>query len=460
MTSIADLCPILQELFGPVATRIARQTGCVQRTLRFSGATLLQTLVFGYRDDPDASLSDLTQMAQRLGVTITPQGLAQRFTSALADLLRQFLAVATQQTIQRRADWGQVLARFPGGIWIVDSTTIPLPADLAADWPGCGGGAGQGTAAMKVHALFDLASGALRAADLTAGRASDRGSAVQHAALPPGSLRIHDRQYVTLAVLRGLVASGSDWLSRLHATISIADPAGATWEQRGRRLEAVAAASGWVDVAVELGVNERLPARLIALRLPQEQADRERAQIKRRAQRNGYTASAEALELAGWLLVITSVDAERLSPREVLVLLRARWQIERLFRRWKQHGLIEVWHSADSDHILCEVLAKLLGCLLDHWLVVVACWDLPERSLDRASRAIGSGIIVLATVFADPIALSRELERLAGIIRATCHITKRRSHPNLLQLFADPDRQPLPGEPLPTASPASLTNAA
>ncbi len=444
MTSMADLAPMLQDLFGPVADRIARQTGCVQRALRFTGSTLVQTLVLGYRDDPEASLVDLTQMAHRRGVAISPQGLAQRFTPALATTLRAMLAAATQLTIQRDADWSALLARFPGGVWVIDSTTIPLPAACADDWPGCGGGAGQGTASLKGHLLQDLASGALRGPDLTPGRASDRGSALQHAELPPGSLRIHDRQYVTLAVLRALNATGSDWLSRWHATIHIADPGGTCWDNPARRLDALAGPDGWVDVAVELGARERLPARLLALRLPQEQADRQRAQIKRRAQRNGYTASDQTLDLGGWLLVITSVTADRLSPREVLVLLRARWQIERLFRRWKQHGLLEVWHSADSDHILCEMLAKLFGCLLDHWLVVVACWDLPARSLDRASRAVGHGIIVIATVFDEPRALERELTRLVGIIRATCKITTRRVQPNLLPLLADPQRQPLP----------------
>ena len=452
MTSMADLVPILQEIFGPVADRIARQTGCVQRARRFTGKTLVQTLVFGYRDDPEASLSDLSAMANRRGVTITPQGLAQRFTAALAATLREVLASATRVSVQRAVEWSSLLARFPGGVWVIDSSTIPLPATLAADWPGCGGGAGQGQASLKTHLLTSLSDGAMRGPDLTPGRSSDRGSALQHADLPPGSLRLHDRQYVTLAVLRALVASGSDWLSRLHTTISMADPHGASWAQPARRLEALAGAAGWADVAVALGADERLPARLVALRLPQEQADRERAQIKRRAQRNGYTASADALELAGWLLVITSVDATRLSPREVLVLLRARWQIERLFRRWKQHGLLEVWHSADSDQILCEVLAKLIGCLIDHWLVVVACWDLPERSLDRASRAVGHGIIVIATVFDDPAAVERELTRLAGIIRATCKLTKRKAKPNLLQLIDDPLRQPLPDERAPSAS--------
>ncbi len=440
MLSMADLGSTLQEVFGPVADRIARQTGCVQRARKFSGSTLVQTVVFGWHDDGQASTVTLTQMAARRGVTITPQGLAQRVTAELAQTLQGVLLAATQRTIQRRGDWGTLTTGFPGGIWVIDSTTISLPPGLAAAFPGCGSGVGAGQASLKAHVLLNLLDGTLRGPDLTAGRASDRGSALQHAQLPPGSLRLHDRQYVTLAVVRALQAAASDWLSRYHATMGIADADGTRWEDRARRLDELADETGWVDVPVVLGVTAPVPARLIALRLPTEQADRARADVKRRAQRNGYTASADARALAGWLVVITSVAADRLSVQAVLVLLRARWQIERLFRRWKQHGLLERWQSAQDTRILCEVLAKLLGCVIDHWLIVAACWEAPERSLDRASQAVRHGLIVLATVFDDDQRLVAELGRLADIIRQTCRITRRGRAPNLLQLLADPER--------------------
>ena len=46
---------------------------------------------------------------------------------------------------------------------------------------------------------------------------------------------MHDRQYVTLAVLRDLVEAGSDWLSRWHATIRIAGPDGFAWTDLAKK---------------------------------------------------------------------------------------------------------------------------------------------------------------------------------------------------------------------------------
>jgi hypothetical protein len=433
MVSMADLGATLQEVFGPLADRVARQTGCVQRARKFSGASLVQTVVFGWYDDGEASSAALTQMAARRGVEVSAQAIDQRLTDALAQTLQRVLAAATQRTIQRTGDVLALAERFPGGVWVIDSTTIPLPDTVAAAWPGCGGGPGQRPASLKAHVLLNLLDGALRGPDLTPGRASDRGSALQHAALPAGSLRLHDRQYVTLGVLAALSAAASDWLSRYHATLTIADADGTRWTDRAGRLAALAGTAPWVDVPIRLGAVG-LAARLVAVRRPQEQADRARAAVKRRAQRNGYTASAQSRALAGWLLVITSVDDSRLSVAEVLRVLRVRWQIERLFRRWKQHGLIEVWHSADSARILCEVLAKLLGGVIEHWLIVVACWDWPNRSLDRASQAVRQGFIVLATVFDDAAALTGALHQLARIIRASCPLTRHGRPPVWLEL--------------------------
>lgn len=439
MVSIRTVAGAMRHVLTTVADEAAVATGCVRRVRQFTGSSLLLTLTFGWLAKPDASLSELAQAAARHGVTITPQGLDQRFTPALAETLSQVLDAAVQTVIADDAATLPLLARFAGGVWALDSSTITLPDELADDYPGCGGSAGQGQAGLKLHTALNLSTGQLHGPDRTPSRTSDRASALQHTTLPLDSLRLHDRQYVVLPVLRQIADAGGFWLSRYHSGSAIADPDGTRWDDRAARLAAAASADApLVDLAVILGSDERLPARLIAVRLNQEPADRQRAEVKRRAQRNGYTASDAALALAGWLLVITNVPVARLSGPEVLVLLRARWQIERLFRRWKAIGRLDEWRTDNSARIHCEVLAKLLGCVLEHWLIVVSSWDIPEYSLDRASAAIRTHSVVLACVFTTPRALVRELTRLTEIVRATCRITTRGSRPSYAQLLRDP----------------------
>jgi len=319
MHSIRAVAGAMRHVLTRVADEAAITTGCVSRVRKFRGSSLVLALTFGWLNEPAASLVDLTQAAARQGVLISLQGLDQRFTPALAATFKAVLAAAVQTVVSHTGATLPLLERFAGGVWALDSSTITLPDELAATYPGCGGGDGQGQAGLKLHVELNLSTGELRGPDLTPSRTSDRSSALQHAVLPPDSLRLHDRQYVVLPVLRQIAAAGGFWLSRYHTRSALCDPAGAAWTDRGQRLTQEQADTPLVDLAVELGSSERLPARLIAVRLPQEQADRQRAEVKRRAQRNGYTASDEALALAGWLLVITNVSAERLSGLEALV---------------------------------------------------------------------------------------------------------------------------------------------
>ncbi len=52
--------------------------------------------------------------------------------------------------------------------------------------------------------------------------------------------------------------------------------------------------------------------------------------------------------------------------------MRARWQVEKLFDLWKRHGLLEETRSRKPWRVLCEVYAKLLGLLVQHWIFLRA----------------------------------------------------------------------------------------
>jgi hypothetical protein len=91
-------------------------------------------------------------------------------------------------------------------------------------------------------------------------------------------------------------------------------------------------------------------------------------------------SEAEALALASWNLIVTNIPATVLQAQQVLLLYRARWQVELLFKLWKSHGHVDEWSSVTPPHILCEFYAKLLAMLVEHWLLLQSCWDDPHRS--------------------------------------------------------------------------------
>jgi hypothetical protein len=74
--------------------------------------------------------------------------------------------------------------------------------------------------------------------------------------------------------------------------------------------------------------------------------------------------------MAQWTIVLTNVPASMLTIEQAFALLRARWQIELLFKLWKQEGLLDQWNGTKPWRVLCEVYAKLLAMVVQHWFVL------------------------------------------------------------------------------------------
>lgn len=77
------------------------------------------------------------------------------------------------------------------------------------------------------------------------------------------------------------------------------------------------------------------PVRLIAFRLSAENAGRRRADLREKCRTYGRQPTVAALELAGWLILLTNVPAAKLPAKAAGYLYRVRWQIELIFKQWK-----------------------------------------------------------------------------------------------------------------------------
>ncbi len=192
------------------------------------------------------------------------------------------------------------------------------------------------------------------------------------------------------------------------------------------------------DLPVRLGAREQVPCRLLAVRVPETVAQQRRRKLRRAAQKKGQTPSAAQLELATWSLFVTNVPTERLTLDEALVLARARWQIELLFKLWKSHGQIDTWRSQNSWRILCEVYAKLLAQLVQHWLLLVSCWEYPDRSLVKAAQTVARLAFALTAALGCRQALEEVVRLLQRCLAGGGRMNKRKTRPNTCQLLGNP----------------------
>lgn len=435
MTTVPQLAQALQTVLTTTAERAARRTGFVQRQSKLTGAAFVQALVFGWLANPHATVEALAQAAAVAGVAISPQGLDQRFTEAAACFLEDVLAAAVRAVIAAEPVAVPLLQRF-AAVVLLDSSTIVLPDALALWWPGCGGTSAKNTAAaLKLQVRFDLCAGTLAGPLLLDARTHDCKTPLQTAPLPSGALRITDLGFFDLHVFKEMAARGVFWLSRLHVAPTVFDHEG--HPQDVPRLLAAQGATE-IDLPVVLGVEQRLAARLLAVRVGTEVANHRRRRIRAEAKRRGQTPSATRLAWADWTILVTNVPPEMLSVRDALVLARARWQIELLFKLWKSHGHIDESRSAKPWRILCEVYAKLLAMLVQHWLLLVSCWAYPDRSLMKAAQTIRQHALHLASVLACPVALGAAIAVIQRCLAAGCRLNRRKTKPNTYQLLLDP----------------------
>src|SRR2546421_218998 len=143
--------------------------------------------------------------------------------------------------------------------------------------------------------------------------------------------------------------------------------------------------------------------------------------------------AATRLRLADWTILLTNVPTERLAVAEALVLVRCRWQIELLWKLWKQEGKLDTWASYKPERILTEIYAKLLGLLITHWLTLIGCWQAPNRSLHQAKQAVEWMTPCLALGFAGLLPLERVVAHSVPTLRGS-RIDTRRGKPNTYQL--------------------------
>ncbi len=408
----------------------------MQRRSKLTGALFAQALVFGWLANPQASLGTLAQAVAAVGVAISAQGLDQRLGEAAAAFLEGLLGAAVQAVIAADAVAIPWLQRV-SAVVLLDCSTSVLPDSLAPWWPGCGGSTAEHTqAALKIGVRYDRCRGQVVGPMLCEGRTHESSTPLHSAPLAAHALRLADLGFFALEVFAPLNAPDGYWLSRARRTTAVYDAAG----RRGAVLALFAAAgTPTVDLPITLGVDQRLAARLLAVRVPQEVAGQRRRRLRAEARRRGRTPSAASLAWCDWTISLTNVPPELLSVREALVLAKARWQVELLFKLWKSHGQIDEWRSRKPWRVLSEVCAKLLAMLVQHWLVLTGCWAYPDRSLVKAAQTVRQHALHLASALACPQLLEQAIGVIHRCLAAGCRINRRKKKPHTYQLLLHPE---------------------
>lgn len=437
MDSMRTAAQTLQQLCGADPEELATNTRVIKRRRKFDPVSLLRTLVFTALHHHTPKPADYQRTARQLGVDVSRPAITGRFTDALIPFLKAVLERAVRRLVAVPAEARGSLQGFTA-IYLGDATTVGLHDDHAAQFPGCGGTAKAGRAAMKIQLLWELVSGAVRQLVIEAGKSGDAISLIAHEAVAAGSLMVYDLGYFCLNRFRRLTTAGVSWISRLQYDVKVYDPQGCEvplLDYLQRRFEA---GERLIDLPILLGKEHRLPCRLIAVRVPPEVAERRRREAHAKASKHGRTASREYLRWQDWTIFVTDCGPERLTWEAVVVLYRARWQIELMFKLWKSHnGLASCRPEASPREQLATIYAKLIGALIQHWVLLTTTWRHLDRSLRKAAVTLRGWITTLTEALDDLERLAAVLVRLEEILEGD-RVERRREKPSSFQLLEDP----------------------
>ena len=424
MKKVTQVAKSMQKVLKEEAIQAGWVSGLVERKSKLSADKFVQTLVFGWLANKEASLSELTQMASALGVKISAQGLDKRFSQEAADCLRLVLAKAIENLICADAAAIPVVKKFTE-VRLFDSSVVTLPKELTSHW------AGSRDSAVKVEVSLDLLTGTLSGPYLRDASAHDSSGKMQTSALASNSLRLADLGYFDIGRLCELNEEGVYWISRFHPkALLVTDKPYHLADFLHKQKKAQ------IDTEVRLGQEQLLPARLLAVRVRDKQVIKRRLKRSRRKSLSNRRArNRKLLALAHWTVYVTNAPKEILSFPEVFALARARWQIELLFKLWKSHGHIDEWRSRKPWRILCELYAKLIAMLIQHWTIIVSCWHLPDRSMVKAAQTVRKFALYLAISFNFLKKLVSALNDLVNVIISGCRINKRKKTPANFQLL-------------------------
>jgi DDE family transposase len=437
MSMVAKVVSTMEKVLGREVEVLAKKHAVIKRERKFCGQSLLRMIVLTLLKKPDAKFEDMALTAAQLGVHVSTTAVEKRFTQPLVDFLKDALCVALQQVIAAEPIAVELLERFTA-VLVGDSSSISLPDELQHEFPGCGGTQGSGLAALKIQVRWNLQTGELPQVLLEVGKASDAKSPIAQQAALAGSLEIFDLGYFSLERFRRLDEEKAFFISRLQHGTTVLNEQGEVLNLR--EFLPAHEVQGVVDVSVRLGLKERLPSRLIAVRVPEEVANRRRQKAREKASKHGREPSAEYLELLGWSLFVTNLAPDQLTWKEAIVLYRARWQIELLFKLWKSHNqLARRRPGAKPLEVMAVLWAKLMGVLLQHWLLLTAAWPDDRRSLLKAARALRHWIAALIGVLDDHNQLLNTVTKLQTHLTCVARIQSRRKQPSHFQLLRNPE---------------------
>jgi Transposase DDE domain len=345
----------------------------------------------------------LSSLAENLSTSITRAGIHERFNKHTCDFFKAVYSHLFEMVKDRNKSMPIHIFKKFQSIQIIDSSSWNIPDALRAFF------AGAVKAGCKTQFMIDYMTGKISHFDLLPQVHPDQQYAKGVATLlKPNDLCIFDLGYAIAVALKDIAQKGAFFICRFNASAMhfylgndtpIADLVSLL-----RRLSSTQVS---YEIPCFVGTElQRTKVRMMAIRVPEEIANRRREKLRTHSIKQGSCPSEKNLYLCDWTLLITNIPQEKgITINDVITLYSIRWTIELFFKQLKSILHIHKTHVRRNHHRFeSEIWARCIVALFITYCYSIArtytwCQAECEISFEKTVKYFKRNMAVLLDKF-------------------------------------------------------------
>jgi hypothetical protein len=240
---------------------------------------------------------------------------------------------------------------------LIDATVVQEPGPTGSTW--------------RIHYSLRWPQLSCDYFELTATEGKGNGESLTHFPVQAGEHLLADRGYSNYASVQHVAAHGAVVTVRLNPqAVRLVDVAQKPFalRQKLRSLKKTNQAGCWPVALTGAAGQTPVVGRLCVLRKSHAAIAKARATAIRSANRNGHELQPATLLYAEYVMVFTTAPPS-LTAQQILEIYRLRWQIELVFKRFKQLAQLGHLPKEDEESSKAWLYGKLFVALLTERLI-------------------------------------------------------------------------------------------
>ncbi|WP_134698730.1 IS4 family transposase [Ammoniphilus sp. YIM 78166] len=375
----------LYRQFSPAQLEhLARNLGVIKRKRKIKAQDLISLCVYLGDEASSKSLTNLCSVLDaHFDVSLSTEGLNQRFTNALVNFIRTLFATLCNNKLSSAISLSKPYHYF-SRIRILDATAFGLPAYYASSYPATN--CTPDKAGMKIQLEYDLISGEYLLVDVESGKTSDcELGTLQAKTVEKNDLCLRDLGYFKIDDFIQMDQLGAYFISRIKPkTYVFTRNSGEVQYLLDGRVKKSSLynpinlkqmmdsmKSGEVKEIPEvlIGREKKLKTRLILYKLTDEQLKKRQLIRSKKERTKTKSYSDETKQLDALHAFITNIPQDVVPKEDIYDLYSLRWQIEIVFNTWKSIFHIHKAKPMKEERFLCHLYGTLLAILLSSSLI-------------------------------------------------------------------------------------------